>query len=504
MSKYNSDDVFKAANGRWLEVLDSLSSVLGDAIDAAPKHVDCPFHGGEKDFRLFNDSHETGRAICTCGSWANGIALLMEAEKWSYSEALDEVGDLLEVELSHEPKQDFGDPDFVYKGEILEIGDAPFKNKAGNDQCRFAKVTNRKGERTFWSQSFVKTLEGFSVGNVVLLKRFPKQTGVSKKHGAFAFVPWTAELAGDKQGAPKLSSYESDAGGKPKPIPTEGTDGGKSLGKPEISDRRQKLIERQERMAARQQKRIENDRHQTAKMQELWRRCVPFDQWSLTDSLRKYFVNRGLVFKTSEVRKTDSLRFHPELEYYDEDENGNFVCKGKYPAIVCAIRDPKGELITLHRTYLTKNGKKLKVENAKKMMPVPMDKSVTGGSVRLGSPTNGVLGLAEGLETALSVFRVYPDIPCWSTVNANLMASFVPPSGVHTVIIWADLDKSRTGEDAAEILKERLEAVGIRVIICVPKVAIPPRKKGVDWNDILTTQGVYGFPRHLREILLAA
>ncbi|STS99804.1 Uncharacterised protein [Klebsiella pneumoniae] len=78
--------------------------------------------------------------------------------------------------------------------------------------------------------------------------------------------------------------------------------------------------------------------------------------------MRLYFKNRELLFKVDEVEKTDCLRFNPAMAYYDED--GNEV--GKFPAIVCAIRDVEGNLVTLHRTYLTQNGKKAKVGNAKR------------------------------------------------------------------------------------------------------------------------------------------
>ena len=50
--------------------------------------------------------------------------------------------------------------------------------------------------------------------------------------------------------------------------------------------------------------------------------------------------------------------------------------------------------------------------------------------MRLGEPTEGILGLAEGLETALSAYRV-TQIPVWSTVNATLMESVKIPAGVH-------------------------------------------------------------------------
>ena len=63
------------------------------------------------------------------------------------------------------------------------------------------------------------------------------------------------------------------------------------------------------------------------------------------------------------------------------------------------------------------------------MMPIPDGLDVNGGAVRLGEPTEGILGLAEGLETALGLSS--DSDPVWSTVNATLMESFEVPAGVH-------------------------------------------------------------------------
>ena len=220
---------------------------------------------------------------------------------------------------------------------------------------------------------------------------------------------------------------------------------------------------------------------------EEWDKCIPITGTG-TDPLRLYFKNRGLVFRTQSIVETDSIRFNPSLPYYDEK-----VEVGTFPAIVCAIRDKEGNLVTLHRTYLTPDGKKANVESAKKMMPVPHGKSVTGCSIKLGSPDQGIIGVAEGLETALSVFRA-TQIPCWSTVNSTLMESFIVPEDVHTVLIWADKDKSEGGENSAEVLASKLRGQGINVLVLLPKMPIPTDEKSVDWNDILITQGSYGFP----------
>lgn len=257
------------------------------------------------------------------------------------------------------------------------------------------------------------------------------------------------------------------------------------------------LLEMQEEM----EKRLERQRAYSARLHErieqVWKECVPYLS-EASEPMRRYLQNRGLLFPVTVVEQSDCLRFHPSLSYYDED--GNEV--GKFPAIVCAIRDVDGNLVTLHRTYLTTTGKKAKVENVKKMMPIPDGLDVNGAAIQLGIPTEGILGVAEGLETALSAYRM-SHIPVWSTVNATLMESFEPPAGVHTVLVWADRDKSMTGERSANVLKERLEKRGIQVFILLPKLPIPPREKSVDWNDVLLTQGRLGFPqpRYLRSFI---
>ncbi|HAS6415330.1 TPA: DNA primase [Vibrio vulnificus] len=238
--------------------------------------------------------------------------------------------------------------------------------------------------------------------------------------------------------------------------------------------------------------RIERERLYSArlgkKIQEEWDKCVPFFS-SVTEPMRLYLQNRKLIFNVEDIKKTDSLRFNPSMSYYDSD--GNKV--GDFPAIVSAIRNIKGEIITLHRTYITEDGKKAKVLNAKKIMSIPNGLDINGSSIRLGEPVDGVLGVAEGLETALSVFRA-TKIPVWSTVNATLMESFNVPEGVHTVLIWADRDRSKTGEISGYTLQAKLESEGINAYVIIPKIPVPPEAKGVDWNDVLISQGRYGFP----------
>lgn len=238
----------------------------------------------------------------------------------------------------------------------------------------------------------------------------------------------------------------------------------------------------------------------------LWNKSLPIN-CDIAEPLLSYFRNRGVVQAAINSEESDCIRFHPGLAYYEEkmDETGNYKYEkmGEYPALICAIRDEKGEIISLHRTYLaTKGGKKAQVKCPRKMMEVPEGKTISGASIRLGVPKEGILGVAEGVETALSAFHA-TGIPTWSTVNAGTMESFIVPQGIHTVLIWADKDKSKRGETAAGILSARLRSEGVRVYILTPNRPIPPREKGIDWNDVLLKDGLSGFPRasYLREFL---
>ncbi|WP_242523437.1 DUF7146 domain-containing protein [Thiocystis minor] len=171
------------------------------------------------------------------------------------------------------------------------------------------------------------------------------------------------------------------------------------------------------------------------------------------------------------------VRFHPHLAYY---ENGRAT--GHYPAMVARVSDPHGKAVTLHRTYLHRNGAwKATVSSPKKLMP-PVA-SMTGGAIHLAS-VDAAMGVAEGIETALAA-RCLSGQPVWAAVSATLLAKFEPPAGVRQVTIWADRDRRETGEQAAATLQERLLRSGVEARIQLPNRAIPQGRKGVDWADVI-------------------
>lgn len=219
-----------------------------------------------------------------------------------------------------------------------------------------------------------------------------------------------------------------------------------------------------------------------AMIEKVWEESKPL---IAVDEATQYLRKRGIVLRLSNT--SNSLRGSKSEPLYEAKENGGYRLVGNFPAMVAAITGKDGEIVTLHRTYLTPNG------HIKKIMAIPNGKTISGGAVRLGSPQNGVLGIAEGIETALSVQRG-TNTPCWASVTAIGLENFVPPKGVSKVIVWTDKDRTETGEKAASVLKERLKKDGIEVEIKLPMSNIPEGAKSIDWNDVLQLHGRDGFP----------
>ncbi len=135
------------------------------------------------------------------------------------------------------------------------------------------------------------------------------------------------------------------------------------------------------------------------------------------------------------------------------------------------VISPDGKAVNIHRTFLTAAGTKAKREKVKMLME---GETPNGSAIRLGKPLGGILGIAEGVENALSV----PG-PCWATWSADSMAAFIAPEGVAKLTIWADNDANYHGQWAAMTCARANHRRGIEVEVRIPD------KRGQDWNDVL-------------------
>lgn len=243
----------------------------------------------------------------------------------------------------------------------------------------------------------------------------------------------------------------------------------------------------------------EEDRRKHWSLRKVHKGSVPVhSQGDATAALvRKYLQSRGIT----EIPRTADLRAHPGLFYRPKDEEPAHLA-GTYPAMVAVVRGPDGKAVSLHRTWLTADGRKAPLAQPRREVSRPSYFSTHGAAIRLGTP-HSVLGVAEGIETALSAQQA-TGLAVWSTLNATLMEKLEVPETVRMVVIFADKDRTingkHAGQSGAAKLAERLIAQGRDVVICMPPDAIAEGSKGVDWNDILMLHGPEGFPGYLRHL----
>lgn len=208
-------------------------------------------------------------------------------------------------------------------------------------------------------------------------------------------------------------------------------------------------------------------------LREAWQGSVAPDHPD-AEPLRLYLANRRILTNPFPA----DLRFHAALPFKHEGETF-----GTFPVMLALVRNPEGEPVSIHRTYLTSDGQKATVTHQgerlspKRLMPAIFDGATNGGAIRLFE-SGSRLAVAEGLETALSVYldTVWP---VWSTVSAGGMERLIVPSHVGEVLIAADNDPTGAGINAARKLAKRLQGEGKRV-----RIALPPAISQ-DWNDVM-------------------
>ncbi len=181
-----------------------------------------------------------------------------------------------------------------------------------------------------------------------------------------------------------------------------------------------------------------------------------------TDYAGKYLLSRGLWLPES----TNVLRYHPKL--FDR------TSRRKRPCLVAIIKRD-GEAIGVHRIWPEYDG----LPKKKKLSQLPVGGTYNGGAVEIMPIDGPVMGVAEGVETAMACCKLF-NMPVWSTLSTSGMKSFVPPKQIQTLHIFGDSDISCAGHVAAYTLKGNLskKAPWVNCMVHIPA------KPGCDWLDI--------------------
>jgi hypothetical protein len=223
----------------------------------------------------------------------------------------------------------------------------------------------------------------------------------------------------------------------------------------------------------------EHDASIQRKLQQYWGDSLPLDAPE-AGFARRYLAGRGV----QELESLQDLRFHPKLPMHDA-EHDRYAA---YPALLAVARMADGRVATLHRTWLEIRGDAIKVVERRQYTSLQAN-PVIGGAIRLYEAIGPALNLAEGIETALSVRALAPNIPVWSCLNKELLRAVQLPSHVRVVTVFADRDRSNGGQVAAGQLVDRLRTEGRKAMVFAPPFQIPESAKGVDWNDVLQQLG---------------
>jgi putative DNA primase/helicase len=200
------------------------------------------------------------------------------------------------------------------------------------------------------------------------------------------------------------------------------------------------------------------------KAEKIWGESHPITPG---DSVHLYLENRGIILD----QYPPDLHYHPALPYWETSDTGKPVKTGTFPAMLAVVRDPQGRPVALHRTYLTEDGHKAPVPCPKKLLKVF---DLVGSSVRIFPPKDGLLGVCEGVEDALSAWILW-QIPTWSALGTSGLKGFEASEEIMELIVFADKDEP--GRKAALELARKLKK----------KMAVSVRQPGghKDLNELL-------------------
>lgn len=200
---------------------------------------------------------------------------------------------------------------------------------------------------------------------------------------------------------------------------------------------------------------------------QVWAPSVPL---VAGDPVTLYLKHRGLADVWPLL---DLLRLHRGLTYWHGGEK-----LGTFPAMVAPLIAPDGRMVAVHRTYLTRDGRKAQVPTVKKLTGAAG--SLAGACIPLHKPARGCIGIAEGIETALAAWCA-SGVPTVAAYCAGNLAAWRWPAGVQRLVIFADADKA--GRRAADTLLVRAVRAGLQAQV------LTPTDEGADWCDVWVNRG---------------
>lgn len=143
-------------------------------------------------------------------------------------------------------------------------------------------------------------------------------------------------------------------------------------------------------------------------------------------------------------------------------------CRLDHRSMMAAVQAPDRKIIAIQQTWLTSEGEKASTKRL-------TTGNLGAGAVRLGGIAR-IMGLAEGVETALSAMQM-TGITVWASLGASRLQNVELPPEVEEVHVFVDNDEP--GRTAARRAADTHTSIGRQV-----SLRSPPDQCG-DWNDFL-------------------
>lgn len=173
------------------------------------------------------------------------------------------------------------------------------------------------------------------------------------------------------------------------------------------------------------------------------------------------------------------LRYHPEV--WNKGE------RCKIPAMLAPIYTADGQLVAVHRTYLQicrqRGWTKIDHKDAKLVLGamwggfVPINKGASGKSMAR-MPEGEPVYVTEGIEDALVVRMVKPELRVVAAVNLGNIGGIELPPNARRIVIVADRDDKPKAQEALERSIAQQQARGMDVRLVMPPA---PFKDVNDW-----------------------
>lgn len=175
----------------------------------------------------------------------------------------------------------------------------------------------------------------------------------------------------------------------------------------------------------------------------------------------RYLTRRNISLPST------ALRYHPATPL-GAGKDVRFL-----PAMLAAVSEGR-EFVAIQRIFLQPNGRPAPMTKHKRTLGPP-----GRGAVRL-SPVGTVLGLAEGVENALSAAILF-NMPVWATLGAERFDRILVPDRVVRLVLFADNDQA--GLRATQRAEAAYSLPGRQVETMWPEAPFN------DWNDRLRAGG---------------